>query len=197
MKLLPLACSLVGILLADDQAGLQVIRLKDNTVIRAQVTEEAGGFYLAKSPTLGDLKIPTDNVLSIKNDAPSGPNAGESAPETNSAGMSSPGPSTPVQAGIDALRSTVSSKVQNLAATREGMAAIEQFSQNQDVKAILGDPATLKAIQSGDYNAVMKSPSMQKLMDNPQTKSLIKSVLTPSPQDGSQSKAGGKPDAPE
>lgn len=186
---------MVGILLADDQAGLQVIKLKDNTVIRAQVTEEAGGFYLAKSPTLGDLKIPTSNVLSIKNDAPSGPNAGESAPETNSTGISTP--TTSVQAGIDALRSTVTSKVQNLAATREGMAAIEQFSQNQDVKAILGDPATLKAIQSGDYNAVMKSPSMQKLMDNPQTQSLIKNVLTPSPQDGSQSNAGGKPDAPE
>jgi len=188
---------MVGILLADDQAGLQAIRLKDNTVIHAKVIEEAGGFYLAKSPTLGDLKIPTGNVISIKNGTPSGPNAGEPASETNSTGMSSPSATTPVQAGIDALRSTVSSKVQNLAATREGMAVIEQFSQNQDVKAILGDPATLKAIQSGDYNAVMKSPSMQKLMDNPQTKSLINNVLAPAPQDGPQPKTGGKPDAPE
>lgn len=168
MKFLPLACVLAGSLAAAGQDGLQVIRLNDNSVIRAHVTEMAGGFYIAKSPTLGDLKIPTGNVISIKSEEP----AAGTNPEGSARNRTEPAP-----AGIEALRSAVSSKVQNLAATREGMAAIEQFSQNQEVKALLGDSAALKAIQSGDYETLMKSPAMQRLMDNPQTKSLMESVL--------------------
>ncbi|TSA36058.1 MAG: hypothetical protein D4R65_03045 [Verrucomicrobiaceae bacterium] len=181
MKLLPLSCIFVGILAADDQTGLQIIRLNDNSIIRAQVSEVAGGFYMAKSPTLGDLKIPTGNVISIKNEEPIAQNGEDPPAKTTSHGASStPDQGASIQTGIEAIRSTVSSKVQNLAATREGMAAIEQFSQNQEVKAILGDSAMLKAIQTGDYNALMKSPSVQKLMDNPQTKGLVQSVLNPS-----------------
>lgn len=187
MKFLPLACVMAGSLAASAQDGLQIIRLNDNSVIRAQVSEMAGGFYMAKSPTLGDLKIPTGNVISIKNEEPAaGANPGGSARD----GVES------VPTGIEALRSAVSSKVQNLAATRNGMAAIEQFSQNQEVKALMGDSATLKAIQNGDYDTLMKSPAMQKLMSDPQTKSLIESVLSQSRQPAPSPSKGEGQDGP-
>lgn len=181
MKFFSLACALVGVVAADAQVGLQVIRLNDNSVIQAQVSEMAGGFYIAKSPTLGELKIPAGSVLSIKNVEPPARIGEEPGSDLKKEKLpdSAPAQVPSSQAGVEALRSAVASKVQDLAATSGGMATIEKFSQNQDVKAILDDPSTLNSIQSGDYNALMKSPAMKKLMDNPQTKSLIQSVLSP------------------
>ena len=52
----------------------------------------------------------------------------------------------------------------------------------------MSDPQVMKAIQAGDYNALMQSPAMKNLLENPQTKSLIQSVLHSKPQ-------GAPPDA--
>ena len=41
----------------------------------------------------------------------------------------------------------------------------------------MNDPQVMQAIQNGDYNALMKSPAMKNLLDNPQTKNLIQNVL--------------------
>lgn len=190
MKLLPLALALMalpGLLTAGDAPGVQVITLKDRSVIRAQVTEMSGGFYLIKSPVLGDRKIPTGEVISIQQEAAAAQSAGaaDAVPlpksETAAAQLSLG------TAGLESLKSALSSKVQNLVSTREGMNAVMDFSQNPDVKAVMGDPQVMQAIQNGDYGALMKSPAMKNLLDNPRTKALIQSVL--SPQGTPQSKA--------
>jgi len=185
MTLRLVAFALIGItphLLAGD-SGLQVITLKDNSVIRAQVTEMSGGFYFAKSPALGDMKIPTGEVVSIHNETPAAPST--VAPATNTAGPSASAVTrtSPGTTGLESLRSALSSKVQDLVSTREGMNAVMDFSRSPDVKAVMSDPQVMKAIQAGDFNALMQSPAMKNLLDNPQTKSLIQSVLHSKPQD--------------
>jgi hypothetical protein len=45
------------------------------------------------------------------------------------------------------------------------------------VKAIMNDPQIMQAIQNGDYPALMKSPTIKALLDSPQTKSLMQSIL--------------------
>ena len=82
-------------------------------------------------------------------------------------------------AGLESLRSALSSKVQNLVSSHDGMNAVMNFSNNPDMKAVLNDPQVMQAIQNGDYNALMTSPAMKRLLDNPQTQSLIQSVLKP------------------
>jgi hypothetical protein len=185
MTLRLVALVFVGIapLLFAGDNGQQVITLKDSSVIRAQVTEMSGGFYFVKSPALGDMKIPTGEVVSIHNEAAATPSTG--APATNAANPSDPvAPHpTPGAAGLEPLRSALSSKVQDLVSTRDGMKAIMDFSRNPDVKAVMNDPQVMQAIQAGDYNALMQSPAMKALLDNPQTKGLIQSVLGSKPQD--------------
>jgi len=178
MKLLPLALALValpGLLTAGDKPGVQVITLKDKSVIRAQVTEMAGGFYLVKSPVLGDMKIPTGEVISIQQEAAPVQSAGaaDTAPKSDAAAAQS----SLGTAGLESLRSALASKVQGLVSTREGMNAVMDFSQNPELKAVMSDPQVMKAIQNGDYSALMKSAAMKSLLDNPRTKALIQSVM--------------------
>ena len=152
--------------------GLQVITLKDTSVIRAHVTEMSGGFYLVKSPVLGEMKIPTAEVVSILPEDSTVPSTGAPPPAGN--GTAQP---SATAAGLDSLRSALSSKVKDLVSTRDGMNAVMSFSQNPDLKAALNDPQVMQAIQNRDYNALMKSPTMKSLLDNPRTKELIQSIL--------------------
>ena len=183
MTLRLVAFALLGIspLLPAGDNDLQVITLKDNSVVRAQVTEMSGGFYFAKSPALGDMKIPTGEVVSIHNEATAAQSADASSipPKSETAdAQASPGAT-----GLESIRSALSSKVQDLVSTHEGMNAVMDFSRNPDVKAVMNDPQVMKAIQAGDYKALMQSPAMKTLFDNPQTKSLIQSVLHSKTQD--------------
>jgi hypothetical protein len=174
-------------------AGLQVITLKDSSVIRARVTEMSGGFYVAKSPLLGEIKIPSGEVVSIRAEGTSAQSEG--APATNCASQpDAPSAQAPAPASLESLRSSLSSKVQNLVSTHDGMNAVTNFSNNPDMKAVLNDPQVMQAIQSDDYNSLMQSPVMKRLLDNPQTQALIQSVLKP--QGAPQPKASpGKPAA--
>ena len=61
------------------------------------------------------------------------------------------------------------------------MSALQQFAQNKDLKSVMSDPEILKAIQRADYDALMKSPAMSKLLENPETKKLIQNILKPEP----------------
>ncbi len=193
MLLRLVAFALLGIapLLPAGDSGLQVITLKDNSVIRAQVTEMSGGFYFAKSPALGDMKIPTGEVVSIHSETAALQSAGAQGPALPANAITAAQPSSTT---LESLRSALSSKVQDLVSTRDGMNAVMDFSRSPDVKAVMNDPQVMKAIQAGDFNALMQSPAMKNLLDNPQTKSLIQSVLHSKPQDAPPDAAS--PDEP-
>jgi len=182
-------------LLAGDD-GLQVITLKDSSVIRAKVTEMSSGFYLVKSPVLGEMKIPTADVVSIHSETAALQPAGAQDPALPANGTAAAQPSSGT-AGLESLRSSLSSKVQSFVSTGEGMSAVVDFSRRPDVKAVMNDPQVMKAVQAGDYNALMQSPAMKNLLDNPQTKSLIQSVLGSKAQDAPQPKmSSGEPVTP-
>ncbi|MFZ4777700.1 MAG: hypothetical protein ACOYM3_20205 [Terrimicrobiaceae bacterium] len=186
MKLLPIALALLGLpalLTAGDPSAFQLITLKDKSVIRAQVTEVTGGYYVAASPTLGSLKIPTSQVVSITPEDPatnSVPPSGTMLPATPVNVPQGPtGKSSADAASAALLSPALTSKVQSFFSTGGGMSALQQFSQNKALKSVMNDPEVMKAIQNGDYDALMKSPAMSKLIDNPETKQLIQSILKP------------------
>lgn len=188
MKILPLALSLLGLpalLTAGEPASLQIITLKDQTVVRARVSEVAGGYYLATSPTLGSLKIPASEVVSITPDEPakeSLPPSGTMLPATPVNPSRSPAGNSSADAATAALLSpALTAKVQDFFSTGGGMSALQQFAQNKDLKSVMSDPEILKAIQRADYDALMKSPAMSKLLENPETKKLIQNILKPEP----------------
>lgn len=178
LRLVAFVCLGISPLLFAGDGDLQAITLKDNSVIRAKVTEMSGGFYLAKSPTLGDIKIASAEVVSIQPDGAAAESAG--APAAALTTGLAPAQSSPAgSAGVESLKAAVVSKVQSWASTREGMDAVMNFSQNPAVKAIMNDPQIMQAIQNGDYQALMKSPAIKALLDSPQTKSLMQGILKP------------------
>ncbi|MFZ2957641.1 MAG: hypothetical protein WA705_12185 [Candidatus Ozemobacteraceae bacterium] len=65
----------------------QILTLKDRSVIRAEILEMKDGVYRVKSPTLGEMKIPADSILSIANEnvtlqSGDGSDAAHSAPQS-------------------------------------------------------------------------------------------------------------------
>lgn len=177
LRLVAFVCLGISPLLFAGDGDLQAITLKDNSVIRARVTEMSGGFYSVKSPTLGDIKIATGEVVSIQPDG-----AAAQGVQTPAAVLTTglvPAQPSPGPAGVESLKAAVVSKVQSWASTREGMDAMMNFSQNPAVKAIMNDPQVMQAIQNSDYPALMKSPAIKGLLDSPQTKSLMQSILKP------------------
>ena len=157
---------------AAENGELQVITLKDGSTLRAHVSESMGGYYIIKSPALGDTKIRTSDVIAIS------PAAQRANPTAATAAPPMP-PSATDHSGTSALQAALASKVQSFVSSGSGMATVTQFTQNPDLKAVLADPNLMNAIQSGDSAALMGSPAIRKLMENPQTKALIQSILSP------------------
>ena len=69
----------------------------------------------------------------------------------------------------------------NAVANMQGALLSDEQSRQQvlslqddpQVKAILDDPATMQAVQSGDLNALMNDPKLRALLDNPTVRSLV------------------------
>ncbi|MEI6034876.1 MAG: hypothetical protein WCS65_11430 [Verrucomicrobiae bacterium] len=194
MKLLPLALAALIFPLcvgAEESGTMQAITLKDSGVINAEITEVTGGFYLINAPALGEMKIPTGNVLSIRKAT----YHNVDYPETDAVlpASENPADASAEQSVASALQLALSSKVKNFLSTGDGMAAAAQISEDHDWKAVLADPTVMKAIRSKDGAALISLPSVSRLMESSQTKSLIQSILNPGTQTSSKEK---KPSAP-
>lgn len=69
----------------------------------------------------------------------------------------------------------------NAVANMQGALMSDEQSRQQvlslqddpQVKAVLDDPATMRAVQSGDLNALMNDPKMRALLANPTVRSLV------------------------
>jgi hypothetical protein len=55
-------------------------------------------------------------------------------------------------------------------ASREQVLSLQDDPQ---VKAILDDPATMRAVQSGDLGALLNDPKLRALLDNPTVRALV------------------------
>lgn len=193
MKLLPHLLALSGIsglLTAGESGDYQVITLKDKSVLRAQVVEMSGGFYHAKSPVLGDLKIPSSEIISICAEQAAARPAEKIAPEMKgpSGALSETAP-----ADLAGLQSAVAAKVKSLVATPEGMNSLMEFSRNPEVKSVMNDPQVMQSIKAGDYNALMNSPAIKQLLDDPQARGFIQSIMKPKPADLPTPAPAGRP----
>lgn len=182
MKLLPHLIALFGVyglLTAGEPSEFQVITLKDKSVLRAQVVEMSGGFYHAKSPVLGDMKIPSSEIISIYAEA----TTTSPAEKIGTGKALSTASSETAPADLARLQAAVSAKVRSLVTTQEGMNALMELSKKPEVKAVMNDPQVMQGIKNGDYNALMNAPAIKQLLDDPQTKDFIQSVMNHKPED--------------
>jgi hypothetical protein len=47
------------------------------------------------------------------------------------------------------------------------------LQDDPQIRAILDDPATMRAVQSGDLNALMNDPKLRALLDHPTVRALV------------------------
>ncbi|NLI79259.1 MAG: hypothetical protein GX442_22795 [Candidatus Riflebacteria bacterium] len=164
----------------------QVIQLKDQTVIRGQVVEMTNNTYRIKTPSLGEVKIPADQVMSIVNESVAPPAgapvpAAPRAPAIREGHRPTPAPAArpPATGRTDDLGSQqkeVNTRVQSMMMDGGFLNKVTGLGDSSEMQDILGDPEVMNAIQSGDYEYLMKNEKMQRLMDSQDIQDLLGDV---------------------
>jgi hypothetical protein len=125
---------------------LREIELNDGTVITGEVVSLSKDVYTIRSSSLGTLKIKGSNIRAIRTKA-----LGDS----------------PVAAG-----ERVRSLQGEITGDAEIMSLIMTLESDQDLKAILSDPETMRAVQAGDISSLMANPKFMKLLNKPEIRDI-------------------------
>jgi hypothetical protein len=128
---------------AVDAGELQEIVLIDGSIIVGELASLANGIYTIKTPTLGELKVENARVETIRN------RSGRMEGSVNAS----------VQQEIKAIQ-------QKMIADESIIQLILALQNDPDFQDILQDESIMKAISSGDFNALMINPKIVKLMNN-------------------------------
>lgn len=90
-------------------------------------------------------------------------------------------PRSAIVLGQEAGGASLAGGSNNAIANMQGALLADEQSRQQvlslqddpQVKAILDDPATMRAVQSGDLGVLMSDPKLRALLDNPTVRSLV------------------------
>ena len=132
-------------------ADMREIILKDGSVISGDIKSFDGQQYTVKSPSLGTIQLPNQQVELIRNPAAAKNNATQ--PNFSSS-------------NLNALQ-------QQLTANPEIMKLIEALQNDPQVRALLNDPQIVQAVMAGDINALMGNQKFKALADNPSIQKII------------------------
>ena len=132
---------------------LQEIVLIDGSVIVGELVSLTNGIYTIKTATLGDLKVEDARVKTIRN------KSGRMAEPVKSSG----------QQEILAIQ-------QKMLADESIMQLILVLQNDPGFQDILQDESIMKAISSGDFNALMTNPKIVKLMNNSSVQEIKRKV---------------------
>jgi len=132
---------------------LQEIVLIDGSVIVGELVSLTNGIYTIKTATLGDLKVEDARVETIRN------KSGRMAEPVKASG----------QQELIAIQ-------QKILADESIMQLILALQNDPDFQEILQDESIMKAISSGDFNALMTNPKIVKLMNNSSVQEIKRKV---------------------
>ena len=184
-----IAAGFLAISLALAAGQVQVITLKDQSVIKGEVLEMKNGTYSIKTATMGELKIAADQIVSMMNEGatplvaqpassntrPSvgGLNIREGNPKAPRV-MSKPliAPPTP-EAPTSNAQGQVNERVQSMMMNGQFAEKVTGLSESKDLDSVMADPEVMRAIQNLDYEFLMNNPKMKQLMESGEVKGLL------------------------
>jgi hypothetical protein len=136
------------------QQPTQTITLKDGTTIKGQLINVANGSYTISSPTMGQVKVSSDQILSI-----------------NSGGAPTAGGQVIADGKIsaDALNDV---KV-NMMQDPEIMSLIQDLMKDPEIAEIMKNPSLMQDALSMDPQKIQNNPEVQKLLQNPTMQKII------------------------
>ena len=131
-------------------AETREIELTDGSVITGEVVSLSEGIYTVRSATLGTLRIEASKIRVIR---------------------------LPGSAGPGDARGQVKSLEDRMLGDSGIMNTIRALQNDPDIQKVLQDPEIMKAVQAGDFDALMSNPEFMKLL-NKQPVQDIKNKLT-------------------
>ena len=144
---------LFSLVISGGNAGeVQNIRLRDGSVIRAEIIELKNGVYTLRSPSIGTMRVKQNDVVGT---------GGGAAPVARSPGRAS------ASRGIESTREALQSNP-------GAMERIMSLKGDPDMRRILNNPKLMEAIRRGDLNSLANDPDIRKLMNNPAVRDLIR-----------------------
>ncbi len=142
------------------------IELIDGGVIFGRIVSQQDGRYVIQTDTLGTVSIDEEKIRVIR--IQHGP-----SPEDASA-------PPPAQSSPDEIQDLQKSIMGNEAI----MQKVLSLQNDPRMQEILQDPEILKAINSGNFTALLSNPKFLELLDSTEIKDIEKEIVTP--------KTGGK-----
>jgi hypothetical protein len=131
--------------------------LRDGTVIQGEVVSLHDGVYTIDTDSAGTLHVRKQEVRSIDENAKSSIRPG--------VGLV-PDASSPAAGVLDAAKSRIVEDPKVLA-------MVLALQNDPAVMAVLADPEITKAIEAGDYSALMNNPKILALMNNEKVREVI------------------------
>jgi hypothetical protein len=164
----PGALALIGALLTGPAlAGQSLIELRDGSTIAGALVRVEGAVYVIQSATLGEVRIPESEVLSIR-PVSAGTPGGERGGTQVGAGPSGAG--TP---SAGALGGQIQDLQQQLTQDPQLMGAIAALQGDPQLRAALADPEFARAVLSGDLDALQQDPRFIELMRHPGIQEIV------------------------
>jgi len=146
--------------IADVPAGeISLIELSDGSVITGEVISFDGNTWIIKSESMGQLKLESVKVRSIRAQGTSG---------QNQAGSPS--------SGFQVDKRDIQAMQQRIMANQEILKMIMNLHDDPEIQSILADPAIMNAVNSGDINALIANPKFMRLLKKAEIKAITGQV---------------------
>ncbi|RCK79927.1 MAG: hypothetical protein OZSIB_3796 [Candidatus Ozemobacter sibiricus] len=184
-----LLAALLVLVAAGPLTAQQVIQLKDQTIIRGKVLEMTNDTYRILTTSMGEVKIPASQVVSIVMEGAAPPAIREGAPAQRPGAAArptaapparaQPQPVTPAPSRSDDLREQqqqVNTRVQSMMMDGNFLNKVTALQDSPEMVDVLNDPEVMQAIQSGDYQFLMNNEKMQRLMNSQDIKDILGDV---------------------
>ncbi|MCB9771460.1 MAG: hypothetical protein H6754_02795 [Candidatus Omnitrophica bacterium] len=140
------------------QIPLQTITLKDGTSIKGQLSGVTGGFYTIDNATMGQIKIPAEQVISI--------NASEATPA-----------SLTVSANEKLSGTAFNGLQSSMMLDPQIMNLIQEMIQDPSVAELLTDPVLMQDALTMDPQKIQSNPTVLKLMQNPKMQEILQATM--------------------
>lgn len=162
-----LVCLLLTIA-ANAHSAQQLILLNDGSIIKGNVIGVENQKYIISTNNLGKIEVAESDIQSITNE-----NAAQATQQPaiqNTLGNTSTLGSLGMSGQMQQMQNTLMSDPQM-------MAEIQTMLQDEELMAILSDPAIMKDLMSQDPATIQNNPKIMQLMNNPKMQALMQMMM--------------------
>ena len=154
-----------------------VFKLKDNSRIVGQILSYKDGVYTVETKSVGKVQVRTDKIAEILFDA-----VAESTSSSSTASspktQANPDPSEAAGA-VFAFDSVLRAVLGNPALMKD----VQSLQDSEQMKAVLADETIRKAITRGDFAALMSNEKIIALLNDPKIKGITSQVQEKAPDE--------------